>query len=297
MKLGVILPFVPGLITSGGFLRDYLGIVEEAGAESVWTVEHVVVADSYEPNYPYSSDGRMQGAPGTVPIPDPLELLAYAAAVTRTVRLGTCVVVAPLHSPAVLAKRAATVDVLSGGRLILGLGIGWQKEEYAAVGVPFDDRGNRLEECIEAMRALWSTSPASYRGRHVGFDRVHLTIAPARGAVPIVLGGNSDAAVRRAGRIADGWFPFTIGPVDFESGASALREAAVRAGRPEESVETSVWPGSCDPDRETDVAWVRRYVEAGVSRLVVRPRVTRADDLDKVRDQLHRYRDVVLDRL
>ena len=297
VKLGVLFPFVDGLVTSGGFLRDFLGTIEEAGAESVWSVEHVVVAEDYEANYPYSADGRMPSAPGAVPMPDPLELLAFAAAATERLMLGTCVVVAPLHSPAILAKRAATVDVLSGGRMLLGLGIGWQREEYAAVGVPFTGRGQRLEECVAAMRALWAGGPASYQGRYVTFDRVHLTPSPTRGAVPIVLGGNSEPAVRRAGRLAEGWFPYTLGPADFAGRADLLRAAARDAGRSEEAVEMTAWPGSSDPRRERDPDWVRGYVEAGASRLVILPRIRRPGQLASVGEQLASYHHDVLSQL
>src|ERR1700761_3971767 len=157
-QVGMLMPFGPGLV-SGPLLRDLAAILEAEGVESVWAVEHVVVAASYEPNYPYSVDGRMPSPPGVVPMPDPLEVLSYLAAATERLKLGTCVVVAPLHSPAVLAKRAATLDLLSGGRLLLGLGIGWQREEYEAVGAVFEGRGQRLEECVGAMRALWADHP------------------------------------------------------------------------------------------------------------------------------------------
>jgi probable F420-dependent oxidoreductase len=183
IKLGMMAPFADGLITSGGFLRDYAGTLEECGVESVWTVEHVVVAAEYEPLYPYSESGRIPGPPQGVPMPDPLDTIAFMAGGSDALRFGTAMVVAPLHSPVVLAKRAATIDLLSGGRLMLGLGIGWQKEEYAAVGVPYQRRGARLDECIDAMRALWSQSPAGYRGDFVAFDRVHCLPRPASGAV------------------------------------------------------------------------------------------------------------------
>ena len=153
----------------------------------------------YESRYPYSASGRMAGQPGSVPMPDPLELLAFLACASSTLRLGTAIVVAPLHSPAVLAKRVATVDRLSGGRVELGLGIGWQREEYAAVGAAFDHRGSRLEECIEAMRALWADHPASYEGQYVSFSRVFSEPPPEKGRVPILLGGHSDAGRRTGG--------------------------------------------------------------------------------------------------
>ncbi|KAB2389981.1 LLM class F420-dependent oxidoreductase [Actinomadura montaniterrae] len=300
IKLGMMAPFADGLITSGGFLRDYAGTLEECGVESVWTVEHVVVAAEYEPLYPYSESGRIPGPPQGVPMPDPLDTIAYMVGGSDALRFGTAMVVAPLHSPVVLAKRAATIDLLSGGRLMLGLGIGWQKEEYAAVGVPYQRRGARLDECIDAMRALWSQSPASYRGDFVAFDRVHCLPRPASGAVPIVLGGNSEPAVRRAGRVADGWFPYTIAPDEFAQRADLLR--ATSAGR---TVEVTAWPGSCDPGREGDPDFVRRYVEAGATRIVIAPRLggplpdslLGPRGLDALRDQIDRYRDTVLDKL
>ena len=229
--LAVIAPYGDGLITSAGFLRDFAGTIEECGVDSVWTVEHVIVADGYDPKYPYSSDGRMPSAAGVVPMPDPLELLAFFAALTTKLRFGTAVVVAPLHSPAVLAKRAATLDRLSDGRFMLGLGIGWQREEYAAVGAAFSQRGARLEESIAAMRALWADSPATFEGRFTSFRAVHSEPHPINGTVPIVLGGNTDAAVTRAARVADGWFPYAISAEEFAQQADVFRAAAVDAGR------------------------------------------------------------------
>ena len=291
-KLGMLLPFGPGLVSSP-LLRAFAGILESEGVESVWAVEHVVVAASYEPNYPYSADGRMPSAPGAIPMPDPLEVLAHLAATTERLLLGTCVVVAPLHSPAVLAKRAATLDLLSAGRFLLGLGIGWQPEEYAAVGVPFERRGERLEECVGAMRALWTNHPATYEGQTVSFKDVHLTLSPTAGQVPITLGGNSAPAIRRAGRIADGWFPYTIGPDELARGADLLRQSAEAAGRSPDDVEISVWPGSADPKRELDPAWIRGYLEAGATRLITRPRVTKPADLEQLPEQIQRFRSVV----
>ncbi|GHB70866.1 hypothetical protein GCM10010377_71840 [Streptomyces viridiviolaceus] len=303
LRLGMMAPFSDGLITSGGFLRDLAGTLEECGVESLWTVEHVAVADRYEPLYPYSDDGRIPGSSGVVPMPDPLESIAFLAGASDTLRFGTAMIVAPLHSPVVLAKRAATIDRHSGGRLMLGLGIGWQKEEYAAVGVPYRDRGRRLEECVGAMRALWAGGPASYRGRHVSFDGLHSLPRPESGAVPVVLGGNSDPAVRRAGRIGDGWFPYTIGPEDFARQAGLMRQAAREAGRDEDAVEITVWPGSLDRDREFDPSWVRGFTDAGATRLVVAPRIRGADGLlgprglGAVRDRIDRYRAHVLEKL
>jgi probable F420-dependent oxidoreductase len=288
-KLGLLFPYREGLITSPSFLRSFLATAESVGVESVWAVEHVVVADAYEPRYPYSPDGRMPSGPGVVPMPDPLELLAFAAAVTTRINLGTAVVVAPLHSPAVLAKRAATLDRLSEGRFRLGLGIGWQVEEYAAVGAAFDHRGDRLEDGIAAMRALWAEAPASYQGAFTAFERVHLAPRPVADAIPVVLGGNSAPAIERAGRVADGWFPYTISPEEFAAGVAAVRTAAREAGRREDAVETTVWPGSYDPARREDALLACAYLAAGADRLVLRPKLSGDNPFETLSRQVSRY--------
>lgn len=300
IKLGVMAPFADGLITSGGFLRDFAGTLEECGVESVWTVEHVVVAEDYEPLYPYSDSGRTPSAAGVVPMPDPLETIAFLAGASRTLRFGTAMVVAPLHSPVVLAKRAATIDRHSDGRLLLGLGIGWQKEEYAAVGAAYSERGARLEECVGAMRALWADAPATFRGRFTTFERVHCLPRPERGAVPVVLGGNSEPAVRRAGRIGDGWFPYTIAPDEFEARAELLRASTAAAGRAPDAVEITAWPGSCDRDLQYDPNWVRRFTDAGASRLVFAPNpaeLAGPRGLRVLRERIAHYRETVADKL
>jgi alkanesulfonate monooxygenase SsuD/methylene tetrahydromethanopterin reductase-like flavin-dependent oxidoreductase (luciferase family) len=144
------------------------------------------------------------------------------------------------------------------------------------------------------MRALWGQDPATYEGRTVSFRDVHLTLSPTGGRVPIVLGGNSEPAIRRAGRIADGWYPYTIGPEDFARGADLLRESAAAAGRSADDIEITVWPGSSDPTREMDPDWVRGYVDAGARRLILRPKVMQPPDLEKLPQQIEQYRSTVL---
>jgi probable F420-dependent oxidoreductase len=293
MKLGVLPSFRRSEITNADWIAAFLGAAEDCGCESVWTVEHVVVADDYEPRYPYSADGRMPGRPDTV-MPDPLEWLAYAAAITSTVRLGTAVVVVPLHAAATLAKRVATVDALSGGRVMLGVGIGWQKEEYAAVGVPYEGRGQRLEDSVGAMRALWRDELASHEGSTVRFTRVRSEPKPLAGSVPIVIGGSSDLAARRAGRIGDGWFPFVISPDDFAARAALVRDAAETAGRDPDAIELTVWPGSWDPMATFDVDLARRYVAAGARRLVVSTAMAEGSDRDALARFLERVQREVI---
>jgi probable F420-dependent oxidoreductase len=297
LKLGIMAPFAEGLITYGPFLRDFGAVLEEGGVESVYTVEHVVVGEEFMRLYSQAIGKELPSGRNRTPMPDPLELLAYFAAVTETVKLGTAVVVAPLHSPAVLAKRVATVDRLSGGRMLLGLGIGWQEAEYAAVGASFQDKGARLEECIGAMRALWADAPATYHGRFVNFDEVSALPQPEHGRVPIHLAGNADAAVARAGRLADGWFPYAITVEAFEKQADLLRASAKEAGRDPSDIIITAWPGSIDADREMDLPWVQRFVDAGATRLITRLKPGAPDDMTTLRDQLRRYQDEVLAKL
>jgi probable F420-dependent oxidoreductase len=294
LTLGVIAPYGAGVITSGPLVAEFVAIAEECGVESIWTVEHVIEAKAYERLYPYSPTGKMPGH--LVPMADPLEVLAFVAGTGTSLRLGTGVMVAPLHSPVVLAKRAATLSCLSGGRLELGLGIGWQKEEYTSVGVPYADRGGRLRETIEAMRALWSQQPASYDGKFVSFREVYSLPAPTGGTVPIVLGGSSDPAIRRCARIGDGWFPHAMTPDGFARGVALLRSAAAQAGRPAE-LPITVSPASADGSREFDVDWTRAFVEQGATRLVINSGVRQPDDLRLFRERVLRYRREILEPL
>jgi probable F420-dependent oxidoreductase len=235
---------------------------EAAGFESLWTVEHHVVPSGYGSQYPYSRDGRMPGDDDS-PIPEPLTWLAYVAARTETIRLATGITVLPLRNPVVLAATAATVDHLSGGRLILGIGSGWLEEEFNALGVPFEGRGERTDDTIRAMRALWAESPASYEGTHASFRDVHLEPRPVRGTVPIVVGGHSRRAARRAGELGDGFFPAGR-RAEIPDLVAAAREAAERAGRDPEGLEITVG-SNLDPSR------LEEWAGFGAHRVVLPP--------------------------
>lgn len=297
MRMGFIPTMVRGRTTDPEYVGALAGLLEECEVESVWTVEHVVVAENYEPLYPYSEDGRMPTGPDTA-MPDPLEWLSFMAALTQRVRLGTSVVIASQHSAAILAKRAATLDALSRGRLSLGVGLGWQREEYEAVGVPYRDRGRRLDECIEAMRALWQDGPATYQGKYQRFENVRCDTQPVQeGGIPILIGGSSDHAARRAGRLGNGFYPYVISPEDFATRLITLREAARDAGRDADAVELTIWPGSYDFTRTFDLDLVRAYVDQGVSRLVISAGEGGGDDLDSMRRLLESYQEQVIEKL
>jgi probable F420-dependent oxidoreductase len=241
---------------------------EDAGFDSLWTVEHVVVPAGYESDYPYSDTGRMPGRESS-PIPDPLIWLSYLASATSTIKLATGILIAPQRNPVVLAKEAATLDSLCGGRVVLGVGAGWLEEEFRVLGVPFEERGKRLDDHIGALRALWSQSPASYDGAYTRFADVYCEPRPAAGAIPIVVGGHSRAAARRAGRLGDGFFPGRGSLEELSSLIAVMREAATDAGRDPDAIEVT-GPGQA-AFADDPIGALRAHEEAGVSRIVVPP--------------------------
>lgn len=179
---------------------------EAAGFESLWTVEHVVVPSNYDSPYPYDASGKMPGGEES-PIPDPLIWLSFVAAATQTIKLATGILILPQRNPVVLAKEIATLDHLSKGRMLLGVGVGWLEEEFNAIGVPFADRGKRNDDYIAAMRALWTQEKASHHSEYTNFDECIMRPQPVNGMIPIHIGGHTDIAARRAGRLGDGFFP------------------------------------------------------------------------------------------
>ena len=182
-------------------------ICEEVGIESVWTVEHVVVPTGYASEYPYARSGRMAGGEDS-PIPDPLVWLTWVAAHTTTLRLATGILILPQRNPVVLAKEVATLDRLSKGRVTLGIGVGWLREEFDALGVPFAERGARTDEHVAVMRAAVERRVGRLRRRvHHARRRQRRSRTRSQASVPIVVGGHSPAAARRAGRLGDGFFP------------------------------------------------------------------------------------------
>jgi len=250
---------------------------EESGLESLWTVEHVVVPAGYESPYPYSPTGKMPGGE-TAPIPDPLAWIAYMAAITETVRLATGILILPQRNPVVLAKEAATIDVLSGGRLTLGVGIGWLAEEFDAIGVPFGERVGRTEEYMEALRALWSDDE-TFDGSFTRFSGARSFPKPVQdGGIPLVVGGHTKAAARRAGRLGDGFFPARAD--NMADLVDECRRAAKDAGRDPDAIEITV--GGIG-----DVDYAKRMADLGVKRIVVPPPSFAPDDIGRALGDLH----------
>jgi probable F420-dependent oxidoreductase len=224
-----------GRYVDGAAAVELAQAAEAAGFDSIWTVEHVVVPDGYQSRYPYSASGRMGSGLEDFPIPDPLMWLAYIASATRSIKLGTAILILPQRNPVITAKAVATLDHMAGGgRVLLGIGVGWLAEEFATLGVPFEDRGARTDDYVAAMRALWSQERASYQGRFVSFTNVFCRPLPPHRRIPIVVGGDTKPAARRAGRLGDGYFPARGAPAEL---FDEMRRSAAEAGRNPADIE------------------------------------------------------------
>jgi probable F420-dependent oxidoreductase len=243
-------------------------LTEQAGFDSILAIDHVVYPDNYTTPYPYSPTGRLPVGRGGA-FPDPLIWIAYAAAVTTRLRFLTGVIILPQRDPLVLAKQVATLDYMSGGRFELGIGVGWLREEFEAMGVPFERRGKRADEYVMAMRALWAGDGASFDGEFVNFREVSCNPKPV-GRVPIVVGGHSEAAARRAGRLGDGFFPSIGAQADTVPLFDAARRAAAEAGRDPAAIEMIAGCPDLLPSSTVEPAVaIEQRRRLGISRIVL----------------------------
>jgi probable F420-dependent oxidoreductase len=235
---------------------------EGAGFESLWVADHVVLPDPPVPGRPMAPDMRLL---------DPLIALSFLAAHTSRIRLATGVVILPQRQALVIAKQLASLDVLSNGRVIFGIGVGWCEPEMRAVGAPFAERGRVADDYLAAMRVVWTQPKPSHRGPYVAFDGVQAMPRPVQNPIPVVVGGRTPPAYRRAVTQGHGWYGFGLDVAETKKSVAALREAARMATRPKElgTLEISVTPAGLDvPDQ----AMVDAYAAAGVDRLILRPR-------------------------
>jgi probable F420-dependent oxidoreductase len=267
MRFGIAFANVGPFATPEG-AHTLARAAEDAGFESLWTVEHTVVPAGYQSEYPYSPSGRMPG-PESSPIPDPLIWLTWVAAATTTLKLATGILIAPQRNPVIVAKETGTLATLSGDRLVLGVGAGWLAEEFDAIGVPFAERGARLDDHIGALRALWAGSPASYDGEFTSFTDLYCEPRPPSGTIPVVIGGHSPVAARRAGRLGDGFYPARGRFEELVPLFEIARQSARDAGRDPETLELTA---PADQSFFADpLKAVRTYEEAGVTRLALPP--------------------------
>ncbi len=240
---------------------------EAGGFTTVWTVEHVVVPSGYESAYPYDPSGKMAGGAEEFDLPDPLIWLAWAAAKTSTIELGTGILIATQRNPLITAKAVATLDHLSGGRMRLGVGVGWLAEEFTALGVPFAGRGKRLDEYIDAMRALWTTDMATFHGDFVSFDDCISRPRPTNGTVPIIVGGHTEAAARRAGTRGDGFFPGSATAESLSHLIGVMKKAADAAGRDGDSIE--VYAGAAAKPGDRLYQRIEELAALGVTQAII----------------------------
>ncbi len=255
MKIGVC-SANSGLYTTREMLVSLSRLAESFGIESIWVSEHLVLADPRRPPSPMDPED---------PILDPVTSLAFLAGRTHSVRLGTGIIVLPLRNPLILAKELATVDVLSGGRLIFGVGVGYVQDEFKALGVPFGDRGRRIEEYLAAIRSIWTEGHPMFSGRTVSFGGVQARPHPfQRPRPPLVMGGYAPAVMRRTVREADGWFGWGLDLEATRRRLEILRETALKEPRGDGLGRLEI---SITPPGDVDVATAERYAELGVDRL------------------------------
>ena len=244
-------------------MRDVAVAADELGVESVWLPEHLIWPADLGGLSPHA-DGHAPVDP-TIPTLDTLMVLVDLAAITSRVRLGTYVYNLALRHPFVSARAVQTLDHLSGGRVELGIGAGWLEGEWLAAGLDFATRGRRLDECIDVLRCLWTAEQPCYDGEFVSFGPVRFEPKPLQAPLPISVGGESRAALRRAARRGDGWIGMDHDPASAARQVAALRRECAEAGRDPTEVVVSVGGAAADLDT------VRAFAAAGVDRLIVAP--------------------------
>jgi probable F420-dependent oxidoreductase len=247
---------------------DYLNTLgpaaEERGFHSIWAAEHVVLFDEYASKYPYAADGRIP-AGGESGMLEPFTALAFLAASTARIRLGTGICLVPQRNPVYTAKEVAAVDWLSNGRFDFGVGVGWLAEEFAACDVPFERRGERTRDYLEAMQRLWIDPISRHDGPFYSFAPLRQYPKPIQKPhPPIHFGGESDAALRRVAEIGQGWYGFGLLPDAVPSHLARLDAFLARAGRRRSDVQVSISPYM----QPVDLDAVKRYRDAGVDQVI-----------------------------
>ncbi len=229
MKVGLHIPQV-GPFARPEVIAPFAEAADEAGFDSLWVFDHVVLQRNQESKYPYSPDGNL-GFPPTMDFIEPMTLMTWVAGLTKRAQIGSSVLVLPMRHPVLHAKMLASMDHLSGGRMILGAGVGWWKQEFEVLGVPFEKRGKRMDECLQLMRALWRDEWVEFRGEF--YECVDWTSnpKPVNGDIPIWLGGESRQQLERVGKYADGWHATAASLGTLRQDFEVAQEAAVKAGR------------------------------------------------------------------
>jgi len=266
MDIGLFIP-LSTFNANAAFLRTLGPAVEERGFESVWLPEHVVLFEDYESKYPYSPDGRFPGGPDTGVL-EPFTGLSYLAALTDRILLGTAICIVPQRNPVYTAKQVADLDVLSGGRTALGVGVGWLEEEFRALNTPYPKRGLRTDEYLQVIKSLWTEETSSFSGELYNLPACRMYPKPVQTPhPPFLIGGESRAAMRRAARHGQGWFSFNRLPEDCPPAFEALDAELAEAGRSRKDDDFSV--SICPYFQPTSAESLEGYRAAGVDRVVV----------------------------
>jgi probable F420-dependent oxidoreductase len=260
MKFGTFIAQAPDFDLTAGLRK-----IEELGFESVWVGDHVALRDDHRAPYPYSPNQRYQ-LPANYPFPDPFVLLTYAAAATTNLRLATGVYLLPLRNPFTTAKAVATLDALSGGRFIFGVGMGWMSDEFELMGSDFHDRGKRMVEYLSLLTEVWSKPVAAFEGRTVKTEGFSFYPQPVQQPhPPYVLGGNTDPSLKRAVRLGDGWFGIATSLDEARTYLERLAEFESQAGR-KRKLERSLltgWSINVEDVRRLSALGVERIIDAG----------------------------------
>jgi len=278
MKVGVQTGFSGA--TSPELIADFGRIVEERGFHSIWVPEHVVFFRDYASQYPYSDDGKIPGNPNGVM--EPLTALTFVAAHTERIRLGTGVCLVPQRNPIYTAKQVADVDYLSNGRLDFGIGIGWLREEFGALGVPWERRADRTRECIAVMKTLWCDEISSFKGEFYDLPECMQNPKPVqRPHPPLYFGGESEPALRRVAELGQGWFGYHLTPDGLDANLKRLDTFLVEAGRSRTDVKIQV-----SPRGHYDAGILARFRDSGVDQVILPLFGRDADSLRKRADAL-----------
>ena len=264
IEYGLMLPGAGPLATSEALL-SVATLAESLGFDSLWVTDHIAIPAQSASAYPYSVDHKAPWSP-TIVYLDAFTALGWVGAVTRRVRLGISVLVLPMRPPLIVAKTVATLDYLTGGRMILGVGAGWLKEEFDLLGQPFARRGRRMKEAIRILRACWASDPVSFHGDFFRLPAFGMDPKPPLGArLPVLGGGEGDVALRRVAEVCDGWHPLNLTPDQYGERLPALKRHVAEAGRSMDDLLLTARPGR-------NAAWtpalVSQYAALGVRMLV-----------------------------
>jgi len=262
MKIGATVAY--SHFTSPEFIAESAQVLEQMGFHSIWVPEHVMFFPDYESAYPYTEEGKLPGDPEGVL--DPFTALTFVAANTKTLRLGTGICLVPQRQPVYTAKMVADLDYLSGGRVDFGVGIGWLKEEFDNLQMPWAGRGKRCVEYLEVMQALWQPGLASYKGNEYTLEKCHFNPKPVQTPhPPIFFGGESEPALKRVASHGQGWYGYDMDPATLASRLTRLDELLAEQGRSRSDIEVYVGPNKHPINAET----VPAYEAAGVQQLNV----------------------------